>query len=317
MTFLYGLYTNPTQARQIVAELVNAGFDRNEMEVMTYDNPAVVENPGGGANFHDNTPDRVGSFADTDQNQVMTDATVLERTLREKGLAEQEAPEAVQRLLGGEAIVMVRTSEDQKRQAAAILYQMADNITRTTYSYMRDIIALQQHIADAVTQQVNDGRVRQYPELLNLVNRIDYVMKEHTAALERHLGASAQAGNNLTQAVGSVASAVTGLFNKLRDEPITRMLRDDYTALSLTAMNYTILHTVALAEQVFPIAELAQNHLAEVTPLLVEISRVLPFAAVAELRATGVTVPATIAEEAITNTQQTWSKEVVEEKTKG
>ena len=84
------------------------------------------------------------------------------------------------------------------------------------------------------------------------------------------------------------------------------MLRDDYTALSLAAISYTMLHTTALALNDQPTAELALRHLKDFTPLITEISRVIPQVVVHELTEDFPTVNMSSATASMRSTQEAW-----------
>ena len=62
------------------------------------------------------------------------------------------------------------------------------------------------------------------------------------------------------------------------------MLREDYTALSLAAIRYHMLHTTGLALQDQAMADLALRHLKDWTPIIVEISQAVHPVVVQELR---------------------------------
>jgi hypothetical protein len=83
------------------------------------------------------------------------------------------------------------------------------------------------------------------------------------------------------------------------------MLRDDYVALNVNAIGYTMLHTTGLALDSAPTAELALVHLRSITPLIMELSQVIVPVVVSELGDTSRVDPTKI-EAALRNTQQCW-----------
>src|SRR5690606_22476353 len=109
------------------------------------------------------------------------------------------------------------------------------------------------------------------------------------------------------RAVSEALGFMAGLYGKVRDHQMSRMLRDDYTALSLTAMSYTALHTFGLAVRENRIADTALTHLQEITPILIEISRTLPHLVVAEVGdRLDRQVDMTAVDAAVRNTQRAW-----------
>jgi hypothetical protein len=103
-----------------------------------------------------------------------------------------------------------------------------------------------------------------------------------------------------------VAGVVAGLYDKVRKHPISRLLRDDYTALSLAATAYSMLYTTGLAIRELPIANVALRHLQELTPLVMELSRILPAAVVKELAEDDSNIDQTILGLAQENTLKAW-----------
>ena len=143
--------------------------------------------------------------------------------------------------------------------------------------HISDQLALEHHILDAVQRQREDEALRNNLEANKVVIEIERVLKEHTAALE-NLAESYDADGRgaIKRAVAEVLGVADGLFDKVRNYKVSRMLRDDYTALSLAAMGYTAMHTFALTIREDRLADVALRHLKDITPLLVELSRVLP-----------------------------------------
>ena len=84
------------------------------------------------------------------------------------------------------------------------------------------------------------------------------------------------------------------------------MLRDDYTALSLAAISHTMLHTTGLALQNQPIADLAQRYLNDITPLIIDISQVVPGVVVKDLEDNEVLIDRAVGQEAVRKTQAAW-----------
>ena len=88
-------------------------------------------------------------------------------------------------------------------------------------------------------------------------------------------------------AVATALGAFAGLYDKVRKDPVSRMLRDDYTALNMASFSYTMLHTTALAFHDEPVASLALKHLQDLTPLIMHLNEVVPHVVVKELQDEG------------------------------
>jgi hypothetical protein len=76
-------------------------------------------------------------------------------------------------------------------------------------------------------------------------------------------------------------------------------------------MGYTSYHTFGLAVGEEQIATLAQKHLKDLTPLMVEISKVLPEVVVQETNEdSDFAVDTAVGRRAVNNTQAAWSNDV-------
>jgi hypothetical protein len=84
------------------------------------------------------------------------------------------------------------------------------------------------------------------------------------------------------------------------------MLRDDYTALNLATVGYTMLHTTGLALNDQATADLALRHLREYTSIVMEINQVIPSVVVADLREDGGVIDESAVQMAVANTQKVW-----------
>lgn len=176
-----------------------------------------------------------------------------------------------------------------------------------------DMLAVDSHILEAIERQREDEKVRAHPEANELIIRIERLQKEHVAALQgmaEHYGTGGESG--LKKAVTSAMGVVAGLYDRVREQKLSRMLRDNYTALSLAAMSYTAMHTFGLAVNEEKVAGLALRHLRDVTPILVEISKVLPVVVAEEVgEEIDVPVDVTVSRLAVENTQEAWAPEHV------
>ncbi len=175
--------------------------------------------------------------------------------------------------------------------------------------YVADMSAVITHIQQAVERQKNDDDFKKVPQALDVATKLDTVLKRQMQILESHLekfpagGVAGAVKNTVTGVLGVFA----GLYDKVRTETASRGLRDDYTALNLAAISYTMLHTSALALGESATAELALSGLKELTPLIMQITEAVPYAVVRELTADGKSYDASIVQRAIKSTQDAWA----------
>lgn len=176
-----------------------------------------------------------------------------------------------------------------------------------------DMLAVERHILEAVERQQEDSDVKSNARANKVIIEVERMLQRHVTALES-LSRQYDGGMEsfLKKAVTEVMGVVAGLYDKVREHTVSRMLRDDYTALSLAAMSYTAYHSFGLAISEERISALAQRHLEDLTPLLVEISKVLPHVVVAEVAEENddFVVDTTVGSIAEANTQRAWEPNV-------
>ena len=184
-----------------------------------------------------------------------------------------------------------------------------DERKATIQHYVSDMLATEKHIYEAVKRQADDDSVMQQPQASELVNQIAMVLQSHISHLERHHEKLGGSSTGLKDAVTSTLGAMAGLYDKVRSKQASRMLRDDYTALSLAAISYTMLHTTALALNDHATADVALRNLKDITPLITQISQVIPQVVTRELSEDHASLSMTSGQEATRNTQAAWSAE--------
>ena len=177
---------------------------------------------------------------------------------------------------------------------------------------LADMLGIEQHVLQTIERQTRDDRVRKFYNAYELLKRIEPVLRSHTAELERHLSTvDASFESKLKKAATSIAGSVAVFYDRLRtNEPVSRSLRDVYTSLNHVAISYGMLHTTALALNEVEIATLAQTHLTGLTPLIVELSEIIPFVLATELADEGKIEDATVAQQAAALYHQAWSHDV-------
>jgi hypothetical protein len=174
--------------------------------------------------------------------------------------------------------------------------------------YVSDMVSLDEHIHEAIKRQIEDDRLKEFPEAAKVVNTLHNTLDQHITGLKTQLKSlGGEASGPVKEAVSAIAGVAAGLYDKVRHDPVSKMLRDDYTALSLTAISYTMLHTTGLALQNQPIADLAQRYLKDITPLIIDISQAIPGVVVKDLEDNEAQIDPTVAKEAVRKTQAAWS----------
>jgi ferritin-like metal-binding protein YciE len=187
------------------------------------------------------------------------------------------------------------------------------NRNETLQQYVSDMLAVEKHIHDAVKRQRDSEKASKFPEAHSIFSRIEAQLDEHIEHLEQHLEMLGGNGASpIKEAVSAVTGAVAGVYDQVRDEKVSKMLRDDYTALSLASISYTMLHTTGLGLTDHQTADIALRHLKHWTPIVVDISEAIPLVVAQELAEDIPGVSANVGREAVENTQEAWSREAVQ-----
>ena len=183
------------------------------------------------------------------------------------------------------------------------------NSRETLRPYVADMAALEKHILEAVERQLGADDLKKTPAAQELIRRIQSTLGRHVDTLESHLQSFEGGGiaGTVKETVTGLLGAVAGLYDKVRSETVSRMLRDDYTSLSLAAVSSTMLYTSALAVQEQATAKLALSNLREFAAFLMEISEVVPQVVVRELTEEGKSYDSSLAQRAVRDTQTAWS----------
>jgi ferritin-like metal-binding protein YciE len=192
---------------------------------------------------------------------------------------------------------------------------MSDTTTtgerHTIATYLSDVLALEKHIKTPLDSQVASEE-HQKSGASTIFTKIQTTTTKHIAAVEAALES---AGGSPAAGVKSVWATLLGggaaALNNVRSTKVSKSLRDDYTALSLAAISYTMLHATAAGLGDTKTAELAKQHLDDITPIIVDISMAIPGVVLEELAADGEPVKITAAELTQQVSKGAWSAENV------
>ena len=174
-------------------------------------------------------------------------------------------------------------------------------------TYLSDILALEKHIKQPLAQQTKIDEVGDYADGERIINAIRTLTEAHETAIQARLDAVGGHGASAvksawTQLLGAGAAAV----DSVRKTKVSKSLRDDYTALALASISYTMLHAPALGLDDQATAALAKRHLDDYAPIVVEIGKAMPAVVLQELRDDGENVSVSAAGLAERNTSASW-----------
>lgn len=169
-------------------------------------------------------------------------------------------------------------------------------------NYTTDLYELIRHTQTVIRSQKNSDSIMN-PKAVDLLHDMDMAFTNQINGFEDlgilNEGAKKTVKDNLAKATGKIA----GFIDSARDDAASKMLRDDYTALSMIASGYTMLHTSALGSGNEELANFTQESLTRIAQLITETSKTLPHIVAEEMDVED------IADEAEENTQKAWDPE--------
>lgn len=187
---------------------------------------------------------------------------------------------------------------------------MKDQNKNSEITYTSDLLALENHFLNAVKKQKVSDTIKD-EIVIELLHELDKTISKNSAELEDYLESKdSNTKSEIKSKLASFTGSIAGLIDNARSDTVSKIVRDNYTALSMITVGYTMLHTLALANDDESLAEISGNHLKECTNMVTEISKVVPLAVANEViddkdRAKE------IGQRALHNTQQAWKPDVV------
>ena len=178
--------------------------------------------------------------------------------------------------------------------------------TQAIQSYVTDMLALEKHISKAFQAQIED--LEDYPTVVTELRTLNATAESHIRALEQ--AAESFGGEGPTGVIKKLGSTLTGLaagaIDLVRNESLPKNLRDDYTATSLAAIGYVMLHTTALSLGNRQVADLAKRHLADYAEAVMTLHNLIPGAVIEFLQDEGLPAREDVLPEITETLNQAW-----------
>jgi len=171
----------------------------------------------------------------------------------------------------------------------------------TLNTYTTDLLTLIKHTHKAVkTQQTSSKLTNQ--KASDLLHKIDLTLTAQVDQL-KNMNEFLNDGTKSTikETLATFSGAIAGAIDTQRNDAVSKMLRDDYTALGMIATGYTMLHTAALGASEEDLADFTKESLTNIAALITRTSEVIPHIVAEELEVSEV------AEQAEANTQECWN----------
>lgn len=177
--------------------------------------------------------------------------------------------------------------------------------TETVNSYISDMLSLEEHIAKALTSQLQD--LADYPTVTTELRSILGTVEEHATGLKQLLDRrGGQAASPLKRAGSTLLGWGAGVVDLVRKEGLPKNLRDDYTACSLAAIGYNMLYTTGLSVGEREVADLALRHLRDHARVVMTLHNLIPAAVIRFLQEEGLPAREDALEEIGAELEQTW-----------
>jgi ferritin-like metal-binding protein YciE len=191
-------------------------------------------------------------------------------------------------------------------------YETLENSAGDRHSlqtYVSDLLALVKHIEVPIERQRSIEDSANYTEAIAIISDIKRVTAAQRTALEselERLGGHPAAG--IKSAWSTLLGAGAAAIGSVRSTKVSKNLRDDYTALSLASISYTMLHATALGMGDETLAAIARRHLEQTADIIVRISKIMPVVVLQELRDDGEAVRINAADVSAQLTHEAWQR---------
>ena len=187
---------------------------------------------------------------------------------------------------------------------------LGDNEKHSLQTYVSDLLALEQHIGKPLDGQLASDATKQYAQALTVIQSIKTQNDAHQAALKQCLDSlGGHPAGPIKSAWSSLLGGAAAAIGAARKTKVTKWLRDDYTALSLASMSYTLLHATAVGLGDTATASVAKQGLADYARAVMQINQVIPEVVLGELREDGETVQTGAAETIRQATNEVWKSQ--------
>ena len=187
---------------------------------------------------------------------------------------------------------------------------MARDAAQAVNSYISDMLALEDEFEKALSVQVQDLE-QDSPEVANQLRRIHDLCELHIRnlkdILERRDPAPSRGLADAVKRAGSILAGIgAAAINVMRTEKLPKNLRDDFTAMNLGAIGYTMLYTTAKSLNEHTVADVAQRHLRDYAEAVMVLHNLIPGAVVRFLQDDGLPATAEVLPEVHRTLEDIW-----------
>src|SRR5665213_3407904 len=177
-------------------------------------------------------------------------------------------------------------------------------------TYVSDMLALERHFAQPLQSQLAMDDTAKYGDALAAITTIHTLNGAHVTALLQCLaGLGGHETSGLKSAWASLLGMGAAAIDLARKTKVSKSLRDDYTALNLATISYTMLHATAVGLGDTTTADLAKRHLADYARCVMQIAQIIPDVVLSELADLGETVQTGAADRIRQETNEVWKSQ--------
>jgi hypothetical protein len=176
-------------------------------------------------------------------------------------------------------------------------------------TYLSDMLALERHIAGPLERQLEIDETSNYARAISLTGRLKSLTDAHVKGLDSHLQGRGGDVNPVKSAWSGLLGVGASAVGSVRKTKVSKNLRDDYTAISLACVSYSMLNATALGFGDQQTASLALRHLQDYARLIMDLGRAIPEVVLQELVDDGKSVDTSVASKAEQDVEQSWRGE--------
>ncbi|MCW1886059.1 hypothetical protein OKA04_15075 [Luteolibacter flavescens] len=186
---------------------------------------------------------------------------------------------------------------------------MSDTHASNLKQYVNDMIGLEADVSKAIRGQLEDDRVKRHSRLAALLERIAVQSEsrlERLKAISKDEGGAL--GGAIKEGVMTATGVLAGLYGKMREHPVSRMVRDDIVAQTTAATSYGMLLTLGLSASHVECARLAEDGLRACAPTVTLLTSELPEIVASELAEDAPLANPAAAQTALATIREAWSE---------
>ena len=149
--------------------------------------------------------------------------------------------------------------------------------------WTKDMVSLEAHVEEALDRQLQ--LEASDPEVKQTIQKFHDTVRDSKKDSESYLQ---QVGGPPTKGLvergAELLGVAAGIIDKIRQDSVSKAIRDDYTAFNHVAIGYTMLYTTALAGGDQQTADFAERKLKTYAGLVQDVNHIIARAVLADLK---------------------------------